>query len=58
MKCQILFSGKNNKNTSKCCQLKILAKVLSVNLDLTWLIYFGTCLKYDSALQELGQSWV
>ena len=30
MKCQILFSGKNKKNISKCCLLKILPRVLSV----------------------------
>ena len=31
MKCQILFSGKNKKNISKCHLLKILPRVLSVN---------------------------
>ena len=31
MKCQILFSGKNKKNISKCCLLKFLSRVLSVN---------------------------
>ena len=31
MKCQILFSGKNKKNISKCRLLKILPRVLSVN---------------------------
>ena len=31
MKCQILFSGKNEKNISKYCLLKILPRVLSVN---------------------------
>ena len=30
MKCQILFSGKNKKNISKCHLLKILPRVLSV----------------------------
>ena len=30
MKCQILFAGKNKKNISKCCMLKILPRVLSV----------------------------
>ena len=30
MKCQILFSGKNNKNISKCRLLKISPRVLSV----------------------------
>ena len=34
MKCQILFSGENKKNISICCLLKILPRVLSVNLDL------------------------
>ena len=32
MKCQILFSGKNKKNISKCRLLKILLRVLSVNI--------------------------
>ena len=32
MKCQILFSGKNKTNISKCRLLKILPRVLSVNL--------------------------
>ena len=31
MQCQILFSGKNKKNISKCRLLKILPRVLSVN---------------------------
>ena len=31
MKCQILFSGKNKKNISKCL-LKILPRVLSVRM--------------------------
>ena len=31
MKCQILFSGKNKKNISKRCLLKILPGVLCVN---------------------------
>ena len=31
MKCQILFTGKNKKNISKCRLLKILPRVLSVN---------------------------
>ena len=30
MKCQILFSGKNKKNISKCRLLKILPRVLNV----------------------------
>ena len=32
MKCHILFSEKNKKNISKCRLLKILPRVLSVNL--------------------------
>ena len=32
MKCQILFSGKNKKNISKCRLLKFLPRVLRVNL--------------------------
>ena len=33
MKCQILFSGKNKKNISKCRLLKILPRVLSFKKD-------------------------
>ena len=32
MKCHILFSGKNKKNISKCRLLKILPRVLSVEI--------------------------
>ena len=32
MKCHILFSEKNKKNISKCRLLKILPRVLSVNI--------------------------
>ena len=35
MKCQILFSGKNKKNISKCRLLKILPRVLSVKLPVS-----------------------
>ena len=53
--CHILFSGKNKKNISKCCLLKVLPRVLSViwinqvsvfiwkNCFPTWL-YFGRSL--------------
>ena len=34
MKCQILFSGKNKKNISKCRLLKFLPRVLRVNFVL------------------------
>ena len=33
MKCQILFSGKNKKNISKCRLLKILPRVLSIKFE-------------------------
>ena len=36
MKCQILFSGKNKKNISKCRLLKILPRVLSVKVSPGW----------------------
>ena len=36
MKCQILFSGKNKKNISKCRLLKILPRVLSVKQESWW----------------------
>ena len=32
MKCHILFSGKNKKNVSECCLLKILPRVPSVKM--------------------------
>ena len=32
MKCQIMFPGKNEKNISECCLLKILLRVLSFNM--------------------------
>ena len=35
MKCQ-MFSGKNKKNISKCCLLKILPRLLSIKDDLSW----------------------
>ena len=38
MKCQILFSGKNKKNISKCRLLKILPRVLSVKYILFLII--------------------
>ena len=33
MKCQNRFSGKSKKNISICCLLKILPRVLSINID-------------------------
>ena len=36
MKCQILFPGKNKKNILKCHLMKILPRVLSVNLCSLW----------------------
>ena len=33
MKYQILFSGKNKKDSSTCCLLQILLRVLSVNVE-------------------------
>ena len=47
MKCQILFSGKNKKNISKCRLLKILPRVLSVK-DLQ--IYHKEGLEYGRGL--------
>ena len=35
MKCQNLFSGKNKKNISVCCLLKILPRVLSVKASMS-----------------------
>ena len=44
MKCQILFSGKNKKNISKCRLLKILPRVLSVKLEFAF-YYILPCIK-------------
>ena len=41
MKCQILFSGKNKKNISKCRLLKILPRVLSVKVKDRDHVYLG-----------------
>ena len=38
MKCHILFSGKNKKNISKCPLLKNFPRVLSVNLQLRYIV--------------------
>ena len=47
MKCQILFSGENKKNISKCRLLKILPRVLSAKeID----PYQDCCLGMDSRL--------
>ena len=40
MKCQILFSGKNKKNISKCRLLKILPRVLSVKRVYLMMIHY------------------
>ena len=42
MKCQILISGKNKKNISKCRLLKILPRVLSVNFALNYMEFSHT----------------
>ena len=39
MKCQILFSGKNKKNISKCRLPKILPRVLGVNARSYYITY-------------------
>ena len=61
MKCQILFSGKNKKNISKCRLLKILPRVLSVNrLYLVWLALNNLIYKWKSVsavLYSLDISW-
>ena len=41
MQCQILFSGKNKKNISKCRLLKILPTVLSVKIILNFVVHKG-----------------
>ena len=50
MKCQILFSGKNKKNISKCCLLKILPRVLSVKPPLVFLLIVPKHSCYSSSL--------
>ena len=49
MKCQILFSGKNKKNISKCRLLKILPRVLSVKTT-------GSTLRRERNLMEIEQT--
>ena len=63
MKCQILFSGKNKKNISKCRLLKILPRMLSDNnstgLDITYVSFiygflFSVCVSdTDDRQQEV-----
>ena len=64
MKYHILFSGKNKKNISKCCLLKILPRVLRVNTykygictwmdDLCVVIFFYIFFSTFSENQESG----
>ena len=44
MKCQILFSGENKKNISKCHVLKFVSSMLSVDnsIDITCIIQFSS----------------
>ena len=51
MKCQILFSGKNKKNISKCRLLKILPRVLSVKLGCSLQKAICTCPALPHAAQ-------
>ena len=63
MKYQILFSGKNKKNISKCRLLKILPRVLSVNYDRVAIIrnkiyfcrFYG-CVNADEPLTNVAYS--
>ena len=58
MNCQILFSGKNKKNISKCCQLMILPRVLALKSN-WWLIIIKVneyTLTILSSLAGLGGS--
>ena len=64
MKCQILFSGKNKKNISKCRLLKILPRVLSVkeyadtlfidcpNSQTSWLTLISYIINYIFSQRE------
>ena len=63
MKCQILFSGKNKKNISKCRLLKILPRVLSVNTSggglatghsITYIITCAPCEDSDQPAPPYG----
>ena len=53
MKCQILFSGKNKKNISKCRLLKILPRVLSVKQVLKMCYIYKTPLFFPFFLYIL-----
>ena len=50
MKCQILFSGKNKKNISKCRLLKILPRVLSVKHSVFQLVAGHICSDHTNLL--------
>ena len=41
MQCQILFSRKDKKNISKCCLLKLLPSMQSVNIHEDFMTSFG-----------------
>ena len=56
MKCQILFSGKNKKNISKCRLLKILLRVLSVNCLVN--IWTGCLDWFINLLHQRVSYWV
>ena len=52
MKCQILFSGKNKKNISKCRLLKFLPRVLRVKNVTFCSVWFGSILFAQACLSE------
>ena len=54
MKCQNLLSGKNKKNILRCCLLKILSRVPSINL--IWLVWSLTGL--DNTIKVMSSQSV
>ena len=62
MKCQNLFSRKNKKNIPICRLLKILLRVLSVNLEVlfietVWIFFFFLFLHTNMWVHIIGLPW-
>ena len=57
VKCQILFPEKNKEHISKCCQLKILPRLLSIKQSADyWAFHYKSWLThYDPNFEEVGR---
>ena len=53
MKCQILFSGKNKKNISKCWLLNYLPSILRTYFGLYYLYFIVRVIELSSLLQSV-----